>query len=280
MDATGALLRRLGARVRARRKELDLTAAALAERAGLSRRFVAQVEAGEGNIAIGRLHDVATALDTTIEALVTDGRAAGPRRAIERLVGELDPDQQRRALQLLQLAFGHTRPHAIALLGVRGAGKSSVGPQVAAALEMRFVELDEQIEAAAGLSLAEIFALHGEPYYRRLEARCLLELLASGEPVVIALPGGLIGNDDAWEHVRQRCTCVWLKARPEDHMARVLAQGDQRPMADRADAMEELRGLMAAREPVYAQADVIVDTSHVPLADVVERVLSALESGR
>jgi len=106
VDATGALLRRLGARVRARRKELDLTAAALAERAGLSRRFVAQVEAGEGNIAIGRLHDVATALDTTIEALVTDGRAAAPRRAIERLVGELDPDQQRRALQLLQLAFG------------------------------------------------------------------------------------------------------------------------------------------------------------------------------
>ncbi len=165
----------------------------------------------------------------------------------------------------------------MALLGIRGAGKSTVGPRLAEALELPFVELDERIEAAAGLSLADLFAIHGEPYYRRLEARCVTRLLAEREACVLALPGGIVGNEEAWELVLRGSLCAWLKASPEDHMARVLAQGDRRPMADRTDAMAELRSLIAARESLYRQADVIVETSSATVGEVTSEVVRAIE---
>ncbi len=272
-----AVLRRLGRRIRRHRTELGLTGRELAERAGLSRRFIAQVEAGKGNIAIGRLHGLATALGARIESLVAEPRPGGARQAIDRLLEGRGRDQLGRVQRLLEVVLGVHRPRAVALLGIRGAGKSTVGPMVAEALGLAFVELDERIEAAAGLSLAEVFAIHGEPYYRRLEARCMAGLIAGGEACVVALPGGIIGNDQIWELVRSSCVSVWLKARPEDHIARVLAQGDSRPMADRSDAMAELRSLVAAREPLYRRAEVVVDTSAAAVGEVVSEVVRAVE---
>ncbi len=272
-----AVLRRLGRRVRRHRTELGLSGRELAERAGLSQRFIAQIEAGKGNIAIGRLQGLATALGVRLETLVAEPRAGGARQAIDRLLEGRGSEELSRVQSLLEVVLGVQRPRAVALLGIRGAGKSTVGPMVAEALVLSFVELDERIEAAAGLSLAEVFAIHGEPYYRRLEARCMARLIAAGEACVVALPGGIIGNDQIWELVRSSCVSVWLKARPEDHIARVLAQGDSRPMADRTDAMAELRSLVAAREPLYRRADVVVDTSASAVGEVTSEVVRAVE---
>ncbi len=273
-DAAGvqaALLGRLGGRVRALRAERGLTARALALAAGLSPRFVADLEAGRGNIAVGRLEGVARALGTTAARLLAPAPSSAPSAgegaeddALARLARLLEgrtPAEQERALRAVEEALGRRRRAAVALLGLRGAGKSTLGAQAADRLGVAFVELDERIEAAAGLSLAELFAIHGEGYYRRLEAQCLAALLDAGAPAVVATGGGLVTNDDAFRLARGRCTTVWLRASPHDHMTRVLAQGDRRPVAGRQDAMTELEALLAAREPLYRQADLTVDTS-------------------
>ncbi|MBX3468323.1 MAG: helix-turn-helix domain-containing protein [Planctomycetes bacterium] len=259
------LLARLGGRVRQLRKERGLTARALAERAGLSLRFVAQLEAGQANIAVLRLEAVARALGVSAAGLVAvapDVDASGARGRLDALLAGRSPDELERCVAAVEAALGQARRRGVALLGLRGAGKSTLGPRLAAALGIAFVELDDRIEEAAGLSLTELFALHGEGYYRRLEVQVLSSLLAAGRPFVVALGGGIVQNDEAFRLARAHCTTVWLRARPEDHMQRVLAQGDRRPIAGRDDAMAELEAILAAREPLYRQAELTVDTSH------------------
>lgn len=259
------LLARLGGRVRQLRKERGLTARALAERAGLSLRFVAQLEAGQANIAVLRLEAVARALGVSAAGLVAeapDVDANGARGRLDALLAGRSSDELERCVAAVEAALGQARRRGVALLGLRGAGKSSLGPRLAAALGIAFVELDDRIEEAAGLSLTELFALHGEGYYRRLEVQVLSTLLAAGKPFVVALGGGIVQNDEAFRLARAHCTTVWLRARPEDHMQRVLAQGDRRPIAGRDDAMAELEAILAAREPLYRQAELTVDTSH------------------
>ncbi|MCO5167319.1 MAG: helix-turn-helix domain-containing protein [Planctomycetes bacterium] len=272
------LLARLAARVRQLRKERGLTARALAEQAGLSLRFVAQLEAGQANIAVLRLEAVARALGVSAAALVADapatgagGGVGGARTRLDALLAGRAPEELERCVDAVEAALGQARRRGVALLGLRGAGKSTLGPRLAAALGVPFVELDDRIEEAAGLSLTELFALHGEAYYRRLEMQVLSALLAGGRPFVVALGGGIVQNDEAFRLARAHCTTVWLRARPEDHMQRVLAQGDRRPMAGRDDAMAELEAILAAREPLYRQAELTVDTSHHG-----ERTLDAL----
>lgn len=216
-----------------------------AERAGLSPRFYSELEAGRANIAYTRLAAVARALDVTPARLVDDSE-----------------DESHRPV--------------IALLGLRGAGKSTVGPIVAESLSMPFVELDERIEASANLSLAEIFALHGESWYRRLATEAVRDIVDAGKPRVVALPGGIVHDAEAWRMLRERCMTAWLKARAQEHMDRVLRQGDRRPMANRADAMDELRQILGQREPFYRQADVAVDTSRRGAEQVAASIVSSL----
>jgi len=222
------LLAALGRRVRALRRERSLSRAALAEEASLSPRFLAEVEAGRGNISIRRLDALARALGVPVARLLD----APP-------------------------------PVRVALLGLRGAGKSTVGRLLARRLGVRFMELDALVEEAAGLPLDELFAVHGEAYYRRVERETLERLLRGDEPFVLAVGGGLVTDGETYSLLRRGCETVWLRARPEEHMARVVAQGDVRPMSRRADALTELRGILSARTPLYAQADHAVDTSRV-----------------
>lgn len=269
------LLVRVGARVRAIRQAAGWTLKQLAEAAGLSPRFISQLEAGRGNIAIGRLAGVAEALGVDLEELVSGDRDR-ERLLIDGLLRGRTKRELRRAREAVEAALAE-RPLLIALLGMRGAGKSTLGAAAAESLGLEFVELDDRIEAAAGLSLGELFALHGEPFVRRLEGKCLEELVKAGQPAIVALTGGVVANPDALRLLSRHALTVWLQASPEDHMQRVLDQGDRRPMAESEDAMSELRALLAAREPHYRTADVHVDTSALEGASqAVTALVSAL----
>jgi XRE family aerobic/anaerobic benzoate catabolism transcriptional regulator len=248
---SASMLKRLGDEVRRRRESAGLTQRELATRAGLSVRFLAQLEAGEGNISLRRFADLARALGVPGSTLLEAVEAGGP----ERSEGPL-----------------------IALVGLRGAGKSTIGARLAARLKVPFVELDARIEAAAGLTLTQIFELHGEGYYRRLERETLRRLFAEQPAAVIAAGGSIVNDRETWRLVREKATTVWLRARPEDHWNRVVEQGDRRPMKDSPHAFAELRALLAAREPLYATAALTVDTSTLGVDGAVEAVLKRVES--
>ncbi len=234
-------LESVGAAVRSQRERKGLSRRELASASGVSERFLAQLETGDGNISLRRFAEVAHALGTTPAALLAPAEAPAA-----------------------------TKP--IALLGVRGAGKSAVGAALARKLGMRFVEVDQEIEEAAGLPLGDVFTLHGEAYYRRVEREVLSRLLAEPTPMVLATGGSIVNDPTNFALLKSRAHTVWLRATPEDHWNRVVAQGDQRPMAENPHAFEELRALMAARNKLYARADVTIDTSERTIKQVIAAI--------
>lgn len=252
------LLPRVGARVRRVREAVGLTQAELARRSGVSLRFVADVERGAGNASLLRLGELATALGVSMAELVVD---AGPFIDDLTRFGRLIPSERR-------LRLGGDR-RAVALVGMRGAGKSTVGLQLAQHLGVRFVEVDAEIQAHAGMPLGTLFSDHGIERYRALEREAIDALLGGDERVVFATGGSVVTDPITWPGLRTRARTVWLRARPESHLRRVEAQGDARPMHGRRDALAELRALLAVREPLYAQADFVVDTDRLDLLETV-----------
>lgn len=234
------ILAALGRRARAQRLSRGWTLREAAERSGVSPRFLVQLESGHGNISVRRLADLAEALETTPGVLLSSSEPG--------------------------------TPSVIALLGLRGAGKTTIGRKLAKRRRVPFVELDKKIEQAADLSLGELFTLHGEDYYRRLEREVLQDVLAEGVPMVLATGGGLVASPDTFAMLRRSAKSVWLRASPEDHWNRVVRQGDRRPMTDHPQAMADLRSLLATREPLYALADHTVDTSARTVEEVIELI--------
>ena len=273
-QARDGLLGGVGSAVRRLREERGLSRRALSGASGVSERFLADLEGGSGNISVVRLAEVARALGTTASALLgeAEGTPAGPPA----LLAGLSREELHEAERWLRARFGRGEGPLIAIVGLRGAGKSTIGRALASKLSVPFFELDGLVEQAAGLSLPGIFSLHGEAYYRRLAREVLTRFLAETEEGVLATGGGLVLDREAWRLLQRRCRTVWLQATPDDHWQRVLAQGDERPSAASPHARDELRALLKVREPLYAQAEMAVDTSRVGVAGAVREVLQRL----
>jgi XRE family transcriptional regulator, aerobic/anaerobic benzoate catabolism transcriptional regulator len=281
--AKNSLLAGIGARVRAMRLESGLTVKEFAERAALSPRFINQLEAGEGNISIARLARVADGLGRTLPELIPPPEDNGSIRSRTwHLLSECSDEDWQELHQWLEKRRGNrTAPSFIALIGLRGAGKSTVGAMLARRLKKHFVELDQWVEEAAGMPLGEIFATHGEAYYRRLEREALARLFASASASggCIFAPGGSVVTDaESWELIKRRCFTVWLHATPAEFMNRMRHQGDTRPMQGRPAAMAELKALLKRREPLYAESQLIIKTTGKSPAEIATQIVKAIDS--
>ena len=263
-----ATLADLGNRVRAWRARRGMTRKALAADSGLSERFLADIEGGKGNVSINSLEATARALNITVIDLLQDA----PRPALARaqgLLARLDDSQLDQACGLLGSNFGlkdaQGREQRIALIGLRGAGKSTLGSLLAAGRCVPFIELDREIEREAGTSMNEILLLHGQAGYRRYERRALLRIAEEhAQGVVMTTGGSIVSERETFDMLQSHFYCVWLKTSPEEHIARVVAQGDMRPFDSTGashEALDDIKRILASREGLYARADAVVDTA-------------------
>ena len=256
----------LGRRVRESRARHGMSRRLLAQNAGVSERYLAQVESGETNPSIMVLRHVAHALGISAIELLEPQQLSVEQQMIARFLEQLPPHRLEEALLRLMREFGKensSRRKRIALVGLRGAGKSTLGRALASELAAPFVELNSAIEAEAGMRINEVFSLYGQPGFRRLEKRCLENFITGHEHehAVITVGGGIVSEPDTYNLLLMNCFTVWVKATPEEHMSRVVAQGDLRPMEGNSEAMEDMRRILSAREALYAKADFTLDTT-------------------
>ena len=258
-------LARLGGKVRDARLRRGLTRKALARESAVSERYLAELEAGRGNISVLLLRQVAGTLDLAMVDLLRENEGqALELTLIHEFLERLPKQRLARVRTLLQRDFGADpagRSERIALIGLRGAGKSTLGEALAAELKVPFIELDREIEREAGTGLSEIFLLYGQQGYRRYEQRCLEKILEGQARCVIATGGSIVSEPGTYDLLRSSCFTVWLKAKPEEHMSRVMAQGDMRPMEGNTQAMADLKRILQSRATLYGQADAVVDTA-------------------
>lgn len=265
--ADAEFIRAIGRRVREGRARRGISRKALATNADVSERYLAQVENGETNPSIMVLRHISTALGYSLLELLEAQQDSTEYRMIQRFLEQLSPNRLEDALLCLMREFGKedaSRRKRIALVGLRGAGKSTLGRALAGELAVPFVELNSAIEAEAGMSLNEVFSLYGQPGFRRLERRCLDKFITEHESAVITVGGGIVSEAETFNLLLMNCFTVWVKATPEEHMSRVVAQGDFRPMEGNTEAMEDMRRILVAREPLYSKADVTLDTTGRP----------------
>lgn len=272
------LLGSVGERVRNARARMGLSRRVLAEKSGVSQRYLAQLESGQGNISIGLLQRVADALDFRIEWLLAEEDPwTSEIVMISSLLRSSTRAQRERILEILDPQNpGLRRASRIAFIGLRGAGKSTLGRLTAAQLGLPFKELNEDIAEASGIPAGEVMALYGPEGYRHLERQSLERIVATYDRLVLAAAGGIVSQPETYNYLLRNFHTIWLKAEPEEHMARVRGQGDERPMAGNPDAMSELRNILTSREALYAKADAHINTSKTTLENSLEAVLDAI----
>jgi XRE family aerobic/anaerobic benzoate catabolism transcriptional regulator len=279
-----AYLRTLGDNLRALRARRHITRKTLAQASGVSERFLAQLEGGTGNASVLVLRRIATALHADLETLLAE-RSPQTDDLLESvdILRRLDQTAVAKARDLLQDHFGpapleeSARRQRIALVGLRGAGKSTLGARLAKELDCPFIELDRLVEKAAGTPLNMVFDLYGQSGFRRFERRCLEDVLEKHSRFVLATGGSIVSEPATFALLRHECFTVWLRATPEEHMQRVIAQGDIRPMAHNPEAMSELKQILTEREPLYLQADQTLDTSHRGVQELAAELSAAFQ---
>lgn len=282
--AAEAYLKRVGERVRLGRARRGMSRKVLSAASGVSERYLAELERGAGNASLLVLRQIADALGLEAAQLVSD-RAERPidlALAVHQLE-RLSPAELAEARRLLAQRFGRAHASAqgrVALVGLRGAGKTTLGQRAAQALSVPFVELDREVERASGMELSEIFATRGQAMYRRLERQCLETVIKRFDRAIIATGGSLVTEPATYDLLLSSCFVVWLSAKPDEHMGRVLAQGDLRPMAEGPQAMDDLKAILESRAPLYAKADAEVSTSDRSEAQALAALIAAIGRDR
>lgn len=266
-------------RVRKARERKGIPRRVLSENSGVSQRYLAQLESGEGNISIGLLQRIATVLDHRIEWLVG---IEDPWNSEALRVAELFRNADQNAKDAALSALGpenaeYSRGNRVCLIGLRGAGKSTLGALAAKSLGVPFLELNKEIEDIGGMPVAEIMALYGQEGFRQLELEALDQVASRPDGIILAAAGGVVADPDAFNKLLSNFNTIWLKASPQEHMARVRAQGDERPMAGNPKAMEQLMAILKSREALYSKAQVELDTSGVAERTSLKSLLSLIE---
>ncbi len=284
-------LRAFGERIRGERARRGMSRKLLADHAGISERYLTQLESGKGNVSIVLLRHVAEALNLPLSRLVEDAPPSPELELVRQFLSRLTPAQLKDVYASLTAAeASSSRNQRIALVGLRGAGKTTLGAKAAEALDLPFFELDREIERISGTALGSILELYGQQAYRRYELQALQELLAARPRFVVATGGSLVSETATYELLLRSCFTVWVRTTPEEHMRRVVAQGDLRPMAnggrasarlvglkpDLRPAMDDLRSILEERSELYARADIQIDTSGKPVAKSVRELLKAI----
>lgn len=276
-EEVAELIVHVGEKVLALRKARRMSRRELSETSGVSPRYLAKLEGGDGNISIGLLKRVALALDTPVEQiLVRDDPQAAETLLMMQMYRRADAGTRARVLQVLDPERTRAqKAERLCLVGLRGAGKSTLGARISAAFDAPFIELNDEIEQNAGMPVAEIIALYGQEGYRQLEADTLGAIVKSHRRAIVAVAGGIVSEETTFQQLLSRFHSVWVRTSPGEHMERVRAQGDMRPMQGNPQAMIQLRQILKAREVYYAQADHLLDTSGKTV-DVSEAELSDL----
>jgi XRE family aerobic/anaerobic benzoate catabolism transcriptional regulator len=272
----------LGKRVRELRNRRGLTRKMMAREADVSERHLAQLEAGEGNISILLLRRIAAALHVSLaELFAAEAETRHEKLLIQRFLERLPAHRVEDAMFRLLREFGDeevARRKRVALIGLRGAGKSTLGLRLGQEMNIPFIELDHEIEKDTGMPLGEIFSLYGQTGYRAIERRSLERVLYEQESAILSVGGGVVSEKETYDYLLLHCYTVWIKARPEEHMTRVIAQGDLRAIAGGQQAMGDLRRILEAREPLYRKADMYLDTSGNTVDESFAKLKAALDT--
>ncbi|MEM7300579.1 MAG: shikimate kinase [Pseudomonadota bacterium] len=276
----------IGARLKSVRKSAKISRQKLSEQSGVSARHIAQLETGGANISIGVLRHLCGALKMDWQSLValphqisSPANQGGPHEDLRRMIDALSSDQAAKAIALLEPLREESRNHSagIALIGLRGAGKTTLGQKLARERNIPFVQLSKRVEELSGLTTDQIFSLGGQDLYRRLEKDAVETQIASGDACVFETTGGIVANPQTFNRVLEAFRCIWLAADPEDHMNRVIEQGDMRPMSGMNHAMDHLKALLDERRDDYARAHFHLETSGRPIDDLIENLTGWLD---
>lgn len=276
---TDAFIAKVGERVRHVRKLQGISRRILSERSGISQRYLAQLELGSGNISIALLLKVAVGLGEPIENFIIDHENAHEDNHAIALFRNADDATKQQVLAILDPEKAQQLRHKrIALIGLRGAGKSTLGAIAGTHLQIPFMELNDEIERSNGMSVNETIELYGQEGYRLLERQAIERIAMSKEQIILAVAGGIVSEPETFNYLLRHYHTIWIKAAPEEHMDRVLKQGDERPMAGNPEAFQQLRQILTSREALYQRASSVVDTTGTSLEMSTQALLDMIEA--